>query len=98
VLRTPFQRVPPVSGEDQRIAALHGIRLPKQLGYGLDICREGTGKVLNIEWGPDGAVGLRSFRRGDWEAEILRLASCLPLETSQRESDPIAGVGLGESQ
>src|SRR5260221_5547417 len=69
VLRTPFQRMPPIPGDAIRIAAIHGMRLPKQLGYGLDIWRTGSEKVLNIEWDTDGTVRLASFKRGDWEAE-----------------------------
>jgi hypothetical protein len=78
VLRTPFQRMPPISGEDIRRAAIYGVRLPKQLGYGLDIWEQPGGKKFNIEWDGQGTVELRGFRRGAWEAEIIRLASCLP--------------------
>jgi len=78
LLRTPFQRVPGFSGKDHRIAAMHGVRLPKQYGYGLDIWRQGSGKVLTLEWEADGTVGLRSFRRGTWEGEIFLLAESVP--------------------
>lgn len=49
-----------------------------QLPCGLDIWA--PYKVLNIEWDPkDGAVSLRSFRRGDWERNLhaawLRVAA-----------------------
>jgi hypothetical protein len=72
-LRTPFQRVPPISGHDIRTAAIHGMRLPKQLGYGLDIHRTGRGKVLNIEWATDGTVWLASFRRGTSKVEATSI-------------------------
>ena len=39
------------------------------LPWGLDIWA--TGKVMNILWHNDGRVELTSFRRGNWEKEVL---------------------------
>lgn len=33
------------------------------------------GKVLNIAWQEDGTVRLISFRRGDWEAQLLAMGA-----------------------
>jgi hypothetical protein len=41
---------------------------------GLDIWTP-EAKVLNIEWTADGEVTLRSFKRGNWEKKLTRLAS-----------------------
>jgi hypothetical protein len=78
MLRTPFQRMPALDGDFVRKAMVHGIPLPKLLGYGLDVWRHGQGKVLNVEWGTDGTARVASFKRGSWEQEIFQLVECLP--------------------
>ena len=42
-------------------------------GYGLDIWA--PKKVLNIEWEESGDVVLVSFRRGEWEFELIEAAT-----------------------
>lgn len=68
--RTPFQRMIRAGGSYE--AALAG-QSPLNLRYGLDIWDRAVGKVLNVEWDDDGKVELVSFRRGDWEAQILSI-------------------------
>ena len=70
-LRTPFQRLPPVSQTIKYFAAKTG-KGPVNLNYGLDIWDK-KGKVLNIEWNDTGEVLLVSFQRGDWEQKVLGL-------------------------
>jgi hypothetical protein len=58
-LRTPFQSV-------------HGTE--KNLPYGLDIWLLQGGKVLNIEWSDAGAIEVISYKPGEWENELRRIA------------------------
>ena len=56
------------------IVAAEGLALRTQHPYGLDVWAYGPGrrgKVLNMEWSDGGELTLRSFRRGEWEAEVL---------------------------
>ncbi len=72
--RTPFQRLP----TNDRIAAKAarlGLRVPRNLPYGLDIWA--PKKVLNLEWDDKGAVVLVSFKPGAWEAELIAAATSL---------------------
>ena len=69
-LRTPFQKLPPVSEHPKYVAAMMGSNI-ENLPYGLDIWDiGGSRKVLNIEWDQQGAIQLVSFRRGAWEAKV----------------------------
>lgn len=70
-LRTPFQKLPPVTEEIKYFAAKTG-KGPANLSYGLDIWVKKR-KVLNIEWNDTGEIRLVSFRRGDWEQGVLNL-------------------------
>jgi hypothetical protein len=40
------------------------------LGHILDVYGDG-GKMLNLHWDNDGNIEIVSFKRGDWEEEIL---------------------------
>jgi hypothetical protein len=40
------------------------------LGFGLDVWGK-VGKVLNVHWNEYGQIEIVSFKRGDWEEEIL---------------------------
>ncbi len=69
----------PLEGERQGpcgVATCHEIRsdiietTDRSLDYGLDIWFDDK-KVLNIEWVDSERVCLISFRRGDWEREVL---------------------------
>jgi hypothetical protein len=86
-LRTPFQKWdtgPEVAAKtlaakhglslDQAkyAANLHGLKLPEVLPYCLDIWR--GKKVFSLEWADDGRSHIISFKRGDWEAELLVLS------------------------
>jgi len=51
-------------------AAVLMSRLKPHLGFGLDIWGA-QGKVLNVEWNDQGEILIVSFKRGDWEEEIL---------------------------
>jgi hypothetical protein len=53
-------------------AAQHGLTVPQNLPYGLDVWA--PNKVLNIEWDDKGNYALVSFRPGAWEAELTALA------------------------
>jgi hypothetical protein len=81
LLRTPFQRLPEKTGPSDREikqygayqAALVHQKSKGNLPYGLDIWRDG--KVLNVEWtDDDGRVDIVSYKPGDWELELERLA------------------------
>lgn len=75
--RTPFSgKLPEPSADLKYLAALRG-KPVGSLPYGLDIWCGAAGKVLNLEWEFNGELCLASFRRGDWEAEIFRLADGL---------------------
>jgi hypothetical protein len=71
-LRTPFQKLPLQPPKMVWQAALLGHPSPTQLSlpWGLDIWS--PRKVLNIEWDEvTGRIDLVSFRRGEWEKEVL---------------------------
>lgn len=71
--RTPFTPMPAPPPDTFEGAALLQQRGGKtNLGYGMDVHAPG-GKLMNIEWEPDGRVELVGFRGGDWEAELLAL-------------------------
>ena len=71
---TPFQRLPQPTGVFIKyLSALHGLDLPQNLPYGLDIWR--GGKKLNIEWSDSGQVVVVSYKAGDWERELERHAA-----------------------
>jgi hypothetical protein len=82
-LTTPFQKFhmePPkipdrIKGDYARYgAAALMSRLKPHLGFGLDVW--GTdGKVLNVLWNNEGEIEIVSFKRGDWEEEILDAVS-----------------------
>ena len=67
--RTPFNKLPHIPEHIKYFAAKTGCS-PGNLDYGLDIWFNDK-KVLNIEWVDSERVDLVSFRRGDWEREVL---------------------------
>lgn len=69
VLRTPFNRLPPLTEDMKYNSALFG-RRPHTLPYGLDIWAEG-GKVFFVEWNDEGEIDLVSFKRGEWEKTLI---------------------------
>ena len=69
--RTPFQKIPGPSIDTIKKAAILGHSLKVNLPYGLDIWAA-QGKVLNIEWDHQNHVELVSFKRGEWENEVLQ--------------------------
>lgn len=73
--RSPFQKLPPPSGELVHKAITYGVTLPQSLPYGLDIWART--KVLNIEWSDDGDVAVLSYKVGSWEQELKKLAASL---------------------
>ena len=75
--RTPLSgKLPVPSHHEKRLRALHGS--PTQvLPYSLHVWESATGTFLHVDWNFKGELYLRSFRRGDWEAEILRLVGNL---------------------
>ena len=50
--RTPFQRMPQAHDSVKYRAAQHGLTVPQNLPYGLDVWA--PNKVLNIEWDDKG--------------------------------------------
>jgi hypothetical protein len=70
ILATPYQRgiSRAVSEEHQYLAALKGIHLPLVMPFLLDVWR--GRKVLSIQWN-EGTVDVISFRRGEWEEQLL---------------------------
>ena len=72
--RSPFQKMPPPSGELIRTSMALGLMPLEKLPYGLDIWARG--KVLNVEWS-DGDVNVRSYKAGSWERELETLAGSL---------------------
>jgi hypothetical protein len=70
--RTPFQRVPQAANAVKYRAAQHGLTVPQNLPYGLDVWA--PNKVLNMEWDDEGNYEIVSFRPGAWEAELTALA------------------------
>jgi hypothetical protein len=69
--RTPFQKMPEIRLTDRQrhCLAANGIKMPRQLPYGLDIWV--TRKVMNLEWDHHGKPDLVSFKPGEWEADLL---------------------------
>ena len=73
--RTPFSgKLPEPSDTVKYIAAGAG-KIAGNLPYGLDVNFGDRGKVLNIEWDGSGNVLVVSFRRGEWESEMLALTA-----------------------
>jgi hypothetical protein len=70
--RTPFQRMPQADDALKYRAVQHGLTVPQNLPYGLDVWA--PKKVLNIEWDDKGNVALVSLRPGAWESELITLA------------------------
>ena len=67
---TPYWNLSTPSDDASRKCYVAGMDLRLYLFYGLDIW--GTqGKVLNIEWDHKDRVDLVSFRRGEWEQQVL---------------------------
>jgi hypothetical protein len=48
-------------------------RLRPHLGFGLDVWGTDS-KVLNVHWNNEVEIEIVSFKRGDWEQEILNAA------------------------
>jgi hypothetical protein len=70
--RIPFQQTPQPSDAVKYCAAQHGLTVPRNLPYGLDVWA--PNKVLNIEWDDKGNYAIVSFRPGAWEVELSALA------------------------
>ena len=70
--RTPFQRIPQVGDALKYRAAQLGLKVSKNLPYGLDVWA--PKKVLNIEWDDTGNVALVSLHLGAWESQLISLA------------------------
>jgi hypothetical protein len=69
--RTPFQKLPGATERLRYLAAVHKLEIPENLSYGLDVWS--GKKVLNIEWN-ESETRIVSFRRGQWESELLAAA------------------------
>ena len=69
---TPIQRIPQVDDALKYRAAQLGLKMPKNLPYGLDVWA--PKKVMNIEWDDQGNVALVSLRPGAWESQLMNLA------------------------
>ena len=67
---TPFQKVPPPSEDVLRQCYAADVDPTNNLPYGLDVW-DTKGKVLNIEWHNNNHVELVSFKRGEWEEQVL---------------------------
>ena len=71
--RSPFQKLPPLSGEVVCQAMGYGMTPKGNLPRGLDIWQPGKpGKVLNIEWCGD--VVVVGYKPGPWEQALEELA------------------------
>jgi hypothetical protein len=70
--RIPFHQTPQPSDAVKYCAAQHGLTVPWNLTFGLDVWA--PNKVLNIEWDDKGNYAIVSFRPGTWEAELTVLA------------------------
>ncbi len=73
--RTPFHHVPQPPEYVKYVAAPDGYTRSRNLPYGLDVWW--NNKVLNIEWSDDGRVDVVSYRAGQWERDLERLARIL---------------------
>jgi hypothetical protein len=70
-LRTPFQKLPPISESMQLFAASVG-RAPVNLPYGIDVWDlAAKRKVFNAEWADSGEFCLVTFRCGEWENKLM---------------------------
>jgi hypothetical protein len=69
--RTPFQKLPRASERLRYLAAIRELEIPENLPYGLDFWS--GKKVLNTEWN-ESETRIVSFRRGQWESELLAAA------------------------
>jgi hypothetical protein len=78
-LTTPFQKFhmePPKIPDrfkgnlDRYAVAVRMSQSKRHLGFGLDVWGK-VGKVLNVHWNDYGQIEIVSFKRGDWEEEIL---------------------------
>ena len=78
-LMTPSETRPEVSEEMKAWAERHGESDKLAADYSLEIWVTGRKKVLNIHWKEEQPeeqpVEVLSFRRGDWESELLDLGS-----------------------
>ena len=81
-LTTPFQKFhmePPKIPDrfkgnlDRYAVAVRMSQSKRHLGFGLDVWGK-VGKVLNVHWNEYGQIEIVSFKRGDWEEEILGAA------------------------
>ena len=81
-LTTPFQKFhmePPKIPDrfkgnlDRYAVAVRMSQSKRHLGFGLDVWGK-VGKVLNVHWNEYGQIEIVSFKRGDWEDEILGAA------------------------
>ena len=77
LLTTPFSGIPEPSEEMKYLASRlnQEDRVQNAPPWGLDIwARRPRGKVLNVGWQKEeGPLAITSFRRGDWEDELLGL-------------------------
>jgi hypothetical protein len=68
---SPFQKLPRASERLRYLAAIRELEIPENLPYGLDFWS--GKKVLNTEWN-ESETRIVSFRRGQWESELLAAA------------------------
>jgi hypothetical protein len=73
--RTPFQRTPGPGDQLKLLGAVHGLGVPKNMDYGLDVWAQK--KVMNVEWNSAGDFVLVSFHPGEWETELMVAARSL---------------------
>ena len=73
-LMTPFQRCPEASEEMKAWVEEHGQSDKLRGDYSVSIWTSHK-KVLNLHWQAGQPVEVLSFRRGDWESELLDLGS-----------------------
>ncbi len=52
----------------------YGLLPTQNLPHGLDVWQNPGGKVLNIEWSDTGEVAMISFKRGEWETRLEKIA------------------------
>ena len=74
LLTTPFQQFPEASEEVKAFAERRRESDKLDAHYGVDIWMRHK-KVMNIHWKEGQPVEVLSFRRGDWESELLDLSS-----------------------
>jgi hypothetical protein len=73
--RSPFQKLPALSGDVVRAAMAHGLTAKNNLPHGLDIWQGAAGQVLNVEWSEEGEAIVVGYKPGLWEQELERLAA-----------------------